>query len=224
MEKTQRLIKKILTSSQDVKIGKLAYELLSAVRSERNVESLEPLLLHKNNVVVESAVWIASELGGASGPVVNLLANLLNHEVDNVRYFAVEAVTASSSILSSGQLAMLVELIGDESAAVRWKVMNALVILTKEQIGTAGNELLVRPGHEAMGKALVWLGSRNSEILSEIFATIECDSSSTRRCGVVALARLQDVIKRKLIDISRQDQADIKDFAIEYVATSEIAK
>jgi HEAT repeat protein len=220
LEKSEKLVRQILDVGLNRKVGKLAFDLLSAIRSEGQVEFLVPLFSNPNGAIVESAVWIASELGEQNSPIIIPLLSLLDHDLDRVRYYAIEALAASGSNLSGSQLAKLAKTIDDKSAAVRWQTMNALASFTTEQIETVANVLRFNLGNNEISDGLAWLNSSNSETLKEIFDRVEGEIEIARRFGAIALVRLQNSLTWKFREISRLGEGDVKDFIVEFVARS----
>ena len=137
MSTLERLVEQIEAGVRDRGIGVLANDLLREFQTGRGIEDLRLLLTSWDQAVVESGVWIASELGGAPSPLLADFVTLLRHPSKNVRFLAIDCVLSCATADELAELAAVLPLIDDAEPSVRWKAESFLMRATSEQLRAA---------------------------------------------------------------------------------------
>jgi len=106
-----------------------------------------------------------------------------------------------------------VQLLDDPEAGIRWKVLDLLSRLSRQQIEAAhlcSQRSELNPVHQ---DGLRWLLSSDSEIPSNIKMALQSTDNLFRKYGVVAAARLRERDREPLHFASTIDDSDVQNFA-----------
>jgi hypothetical protein len=97
----------------------VANELLQELSRGYPVEKLSVLLHSNNERLVETGVWIASELGAGAGPIIRDLLPLYDYPNRRVKYYAVELALTAATGQDGEVIARALSLILDPDRPVR---------------------------------------------------------------------------------------------------------
>jgi hypothetical protein len=201
------LIRRILgrpSSAQE-----LANDLLIEFNRGFSVTALAPLLSHPNDDVAEAGAWLASEMPGRLGALVEQAASLVRHERPEVRFFAIDVVL--DNVAHDGKiLAAALLLITDEHSGVRWKAMRFAELADGTQLQAAAPFLSERYG-AALRKSGLLAEEVDVDREEMARAGLASTDSVLRRWSAAAAARLGS---EALLEVaSRSDDEDVSTFA-----------
>lgn len=134
MSSLEKLAQRVGADARDPAIGELSNDLLREFQTGRNVDDLRFLLRCDDPAVVESGIWIASELGKISRPLLADEVVLLLHPSKNVRFLAIDCILSASLTEDSAALVSVLPLLDDADPSVRWKATEFLFRMTKDQL------------------------------------------------------------------------------------------
>jgi len=173
---------------------------------------LERLLKSEDDGLVAVGIWITSEMGVNSRPFLSEAARLLTRPVKKIRFWALDSLYWT--LPEDGcNLAAAAQLLEDPETGIRWKVLDLLSRLSREQIEAAylcSQRSALNPVHE---DGLRWLLSSDSEIPENIKMALQSPDKLFRKYGVVAAARLRERDKEPLHFASTIDDSDVQNFA-----------
>jgi len=128
--KGDMLLGRILSDGDD----RLANDLLSEFLAGYPIDNLRLLLRSDHIEAAKAGAWIASELGEAIEPLVDDLVDLLSHSSKYVRFYSVDSMRLGAGKNRGDAIAETMLLLEDPEKAVRWKAMNFLARLDREQL------------------------------------------------------------------------------------------
>lgn len=97
----EKMINSILSKPQLCVCTSISNDIVDAVYRENCVELLIPLLLSKNDEILHASIWIVSELGQQSYPLLPYIVELLTHDDPYIRYYALDSILASAQRICS---------------------------------------------------------------------------------------------------------------------------
>src|SRR6266568_4643449 len=171
-------------------VGFLANRLLDEYHKGFPLENLVPLLRSENERLLDTGIFIASELGEKGKPLLNDVSALLKHPAKKVRYLAIECVLLWAGPTNKLELASAVALLDDAEAAVRRNAMRFLTAASREQLEAALCHLEVTQPKSPHARGLQWLRSSDSSNAKEVMITLQSRDSIMRKYGAAAAARM----------------------------------
>lgn len=208
MSGANRLLEQVVREGNDA----CASDLLVEFQRGFPVKNLLRLIRSEKEGAVRVAVWIASELGEQSAPLVPELQGLLQHPAKYVRFFALDAILASASEDRGDALAAAVSLVEDIEAAVRWK---ALQFLARAEPGQLRGSLHAMQDTKLCG-LVEWLIAATVKSKSqEIITRIDDPDPVARIFAVAAARRLAESDPSPLIYGAQSQDAEVRSFAVE---------
>jgi hypothetical protein len=182
------LIEQILDGRDGSKCGTLSNELLTEFWRGYPIERLRPLLRHPDDEVVEAGAFLARELVGLIGPVMEDVRLLLDHRSADVRFDAIGAVldnvTDDREMLAHAMLK-----VRDDAERVRWNAMRFAALADERQLEVA----LPYLGEAATAFAQTGLLARDAAAEDErqiVRSGLSHGDPVVRRWAVAAAARL----------------------------------
>ena len=213
MDHAQEIISQIMDDPDDSNIGVLANDLLKEFSRGCSVERLRPLLLSKNNSIVEIGIWVTSELGQGAAPLLDDVVSLLKHPGKNVRFFAIDSVLSCATEWNKLEVASVMPLLDDTETAVRWKAMDFLSRASREQLQGGLDYLNTTEPPSVHIHELEWLLGEGGSNPAEIMSFIQSQDALLRKYGVVAAARMSQRNSGPLSYAASVADTDIKQFA-----------
>jgi hypothetical protein len=212
VNEAESLIEKISSEPRDPNVGAWANDLLRRVHQGYPVEKLRPLLLDKDEDVVATGTWIASELGANSDLLLPDVLKLLNYPAKKVRFWALDCLYWASP-LDGVQLAEGVKMVEDVDSGVRWK---ALDFLSRASVGQLGAALATLRSDESGSmhiRGLEFLLNEASADPTVVRSYLNSSDPLSRKYGVIAAVRLP-MKSPELLDYAlSMDDADVQAFA-----------
>ena len=189
MTRGEKLVDEILTgSSRDV--GVAANQLLAEFSRGLSLGHLRCLLTSERSEVVRSGVWIASELGRSSQPVIEEVGRLLNHGEEYVRFFAIDSLLTTTGREHGELVARVIGLMDDQSAAVRQKVLDFLARASASQLESAADWLEHNePSKMELVPKLRRLLNHGAIDGTRLAEALQSESAIDRKLGAVAAIR-----------------------------------
>lgn len=212
MDYATHLIDRITSAPQNDRVGVLSNELLREFLRGHDLEDLRGLLEDTNDDVVAIAIWIASELGEKSRNLASAILPLLNHQMQRVRFWALDCMVWATAD-EGCDLARGLALLDDPEEGIRRKVLDLLSRLSKEQLSSALRCADHSPMTRGQIHGLRWLISDAALLPYEIEVALRSLDGDLRKYGAVAAARLGKVENGPLVLAARLDEADISKFA-----------
>ena len=112
----------------------IVMELLHEFHSGYSPANLKPLLGSRDTQVVHAGVWIASELGGDACTLLDDIVPLVRHSNAQVRFFALDVLTACAEPGKAQLLVVALDRIDDREPSVQWKALMFLVALSEQTV------------------------------------------------------------------------------------------
>lgn len=214
MKTIEQLIAKLVADPHGPNCGVIANDLLDLVVESADPNVLRPLLTSDNDALVETGIWISSELGGRAAPLIDVITTLLQHPLSKVRYYAVDAVLTCTQNNPDGRVIFsAVILMEDGDAAVRWKAMDFLARAESAQLLAT---YLYVEAHKPESKhhiGLSWLVNGELDDGATITERLRGGDAILRKYAIVGGARIASTNLRPLRDGAALDDADVADFA-----------
>jgi hypothetical protein len=178
------------------------------------VENLKLLLQSWNVDVLRAAVWIASELGIKSRPLLRDVAALLKHADPQVRIDAIDCALSSAGLGDGDVIAAVLSRLGDPIGVVRLKAADFVIRASEEQLGEAVT-YFDRKGDTSSEVAcgIRWLMSADARDQAAISARLANRSALTRKMGLAAAARIYESNDAPLRAAARVDDPDIREIS-----------
>lgn len=210
MDYAKHLIERITDGPQNPRVGVLANELLREFHRGYPLDDLRKLLSSSDENVVKTAVWIVSELGEKSRPLLGDVVHLLKHPSQKIRFWALDCLFWT--LPENGcDLAEAFELLDDPESGIRWKVLDILSRLSPEQI-EAARDCLERRGSDSShlrGLKVLSIGVQNPDF---IMTSLLSQDSIIRKYALVAAVRARKQCPELLEYASTIEDDDIKKF------------
>ncbi|MFB4285025.1 hypothetical protein ACBJ59_57850 [Nonomuraea sp. MTCD27] len=122
-----RLIEKILDDETSARArDKATSYLLQELGKGYPIANLARLLTSANSDAVRAGAWLLAEQGRAGIALRDLVVALLDHPVDDVRFWALDSLTAWATVEDGAAVAAAIGKVVDASPAVRWKALHFL--------------------------------------------------------------------------------------------------
>jgi hypothetical protein len=223
MAKGDQLIAQILLGdAPDKRAGRIANDLLREFGRGYPLDRLAKLLENKNEEVVKTGVWIASELGAAAAPFLHKIATFLDHSNPHVRLDAIDSILTCSTRKDEQIIASVILHLDDTHSGVRWKSILFLVQQSEDLLGAALNFFNRNGGYDVHVKGLSLLTSNTDEIRRKAAAYMNDENHVLRKYGVAVAARIAQA-DSSLLKLALQSQdLELKDFAESVVNIYEI--
>lgn len=212
MINAERLIQRIIDSPNDAIVGVLANELLREFHRGYPLEKLRPLLLSDDKDLVSIGIWILSEMGEQCKPLLGDALRLLSHPATRVRFWAVDCLFWAPPGNGYAQ-ASVVQLLDDPEIAVRWKVLDIMSRVSRQQLDAALAYLAAREPQSLNVSRLQWLLGPEASKPEEVIAALQSHDRLVRKYAVIAAARMRGQGTAPLIYASTIGDPEIKDFA-----------
>ena len=205
---------------EDPDNGPLANELLREFFGDFPVENLCRLLRSHDERVVKAGVWLASELGVKSRPILGEVSKLLGHRSEYVRYFAIDCVLSASNRDDGELIATAISLLRDPSAAVRRKMMDFLARVPVDRLSStlkiSGAGKL--KAEDIEGIELLTLARWSPDRIRDL---IESRDPIRRRYGASAAARIYKDFEEPLHFALKCDDEDLRTFADDVISENQ---
>jgi len=200
------------------RVGTLTNKLLEEFQQGYPLDNLRLLLRSENERLVNTGIWIASELGEWGKPLLNDVSPLLKHPAKRVRYFAIDCILLWAAPPNRFELASVVALMDDSEAAVRMKAMDFLCRASKEQL-LAGLAYLEDTEPESTHiRGLHWFLGSSRTNPKEVISALQSAESLCRKYGVVAATQMSKENMEPLLYASSMDDPDVKRFTERHAA------
>jgi len=116
--------------------GALANDLLSEFWRGYPIDRLRPLLRHPDTEIVETGAFLADELPGLMGPLMDDVVPLMDHPSPDVRFLMLGAVL--DNVVNDGEvIARAMLLVHDPHSSVRWTALRFVLRADQEQLESA---------------------------------------------------------------------------------------
>lgn len=214
-QRGDQLIEQILEGGDRSDPGTLANELLTEFWRGYPIERLRPLLRHADDDVVEAGAFLAQELVGLIGPVIDDVGLLLDHRSPDVRFDAIGAVL--DNVTDDGEtLAHAMLKVRDDADSVRWKAMRFAALADQRQLEAALPHL--GEAAPAFAESGLLLGEAAAADHRQIVRTgLSHGDPIARRWAAAAAARLAD--HELLSEAAGSADREIADFGAEELAS-----
>ena len=215
VDEPERLLERILAEPDpnSRKVGVLTNRLLAEFHRGYPIENLRPLLRSKDERVINTGVWIASELGEKGKPLLSDVSPLLAHPLKKPRFFAIDCILLWAGPSNKSDVASVIALLDDAEAAVRWKAMDFLSRASREQLQAALSHLAVKEPQSRHVGGLQWLLGSDASNPKEVIAALQSKDSLIRKYGMVGAVRMSTGNTEPLFYASSVEDTDVKDFA-----------
>src|SRR5262249_31172167 len=119
---------RVLAQPEVLRDEDISTTLLNECYSLKDAACLAPILNHPEEVIVEKAIWLVSEIGRRAISLRPTILKLLRHPSEYVRYYAVSTLRSTLATLSIDELAQILQAFGrDESIWVRENGLGLLI-------------------------------------------------------------------------------------------------
>jgi hypothetical protein len=217
MDYAKHLIERIASAPQHDRVGILSNELLREFQRGYPLEDLRQLLSSDDEDLLAVAVWIVSELGIESRPLLADVVHLLAHPLKRIRFWTLDCLYWT--LPQNGcDLAEAFRLFDDPEAGIRWKVLDILSRISREQIEAAYLCLEARRSESSHLLGLRWLLSSEALAPDSIGSALRSADPIVRKYGLVAAVRLRKEHPDPLIYASTVDDVDVSKFASDLLA------
>ena len=213
MSEADTLVNAVLANQRSPTDGSLANDLLRCFHRGYPLRNLERLLSSGDERVVETGMWITSELGVKATPLLCFVVPLLRHPSKKVRFFGIDSVLTCATPVNEAELASVIPLLLDKESAVRWKTLEFLSLASKAQLEAALSHTLTLDSSSPHIHGLRWLLSKEAEEHDSIIAFLQSTDSLNRKYGCVGAARLSGQDRRPLLYGASVNDPDVKEFA-----------
>jgi hypothetical protein len=137
VDQARYLINLILSDPRNPMAAEWANDLLAEFQDGYPIESLRLLLNSSDSKVVDTATWIASELGDCGKSLLPDIAKLLKHKSKAARYFAIDCLLMWAGDKDEREIASVIAMLEDVEPAVRRKAMAFLSRASADQLRAA---------------------------------------------------------------------------------------
>ncbi len=208
-ERGDHLVERILMTGGD----ETALALLEELWDGYPVTRIRPLLHSASEPVVKQGVWIASELGSRSAPVIDDLTPLLSHPSRYVRYFVLDAILGGATEEHRVAIAAALHLLRDPHEAVR---RHALALLARVTTGQLARSATYVEG-ATVGPPLAWLLRLQNRAADrdDVVARLSDSDPLVRLFAAAAAARMYRYDDRPLHSAIATQDALVREFAQE---------
>lgn len=176
------------------------YELLQQVFAGYPIMRLQPMVDAADLTSVRTSASIIAEAGEGANWAGELIDRLLRHEDEKVRYYAIQAVLGSGSVLLAKQAATALALLGDESGPVRRSAMRLLAYSPEDQLRAALEFL-----------DATWRARVSSVMAPDASDSSGADAQKAPRGRVDRLVALALAIRNADVDMSALRSAAVSD-------------
>lgn len=213
MDRTKRLLEHLLANPGTSESDGVASKLLTEYQRGSPVESLRVLLLSEDDRLAGEGAWIASELSEKGLPLLQEVGTLLQHRSKKVRFWVLDCILLWAGPQNGPELASAVTLVDDPERAVRWKALNFLAMISRDQLEAAFAQMAKYDPTSPHLSELRWmLGAKGSDS-KEILAGLHQDDARHRRFAAAAAARLIKSDPVAILSAAALDDPEIAQFA-----------
>jgi hypothetical protein len=195
------------------RVGDLTNQLLKEFHRGYPLENLRPLLRSEDERLVNTGIWVASELGEKGKPLLSEVSALVEHPSKRVRFLVIDCILLWAGPWNKPELASAVSMMDDSESAVRWKALSFLWRASREQLSAALSHFHVTEPGSAYLPGLSWLLSSNASNSETVKAALRDQDSRMRKFAVVAAARTSAANSEPLFYAASVEDPDVKDFA-----------
>lgn len=193
-------------------------QLLECIWAGYPIINVKRLFRSSNICAVRAGVWIASELGKDATVLIGDIAILLDHEDPYIRFWAIDALIASTHEFHGSVLATAIKRLEDADAGVRWKSMDlisrlplSLLIATRD----AGskkilNELYVS-GLECVISTIEYRG-QSADLPRNIMEKINSENNVSHAFGAIAAFHFIPQDKNPFMSLGLSVLPEVQDF------------
>lgn len=211
----QQLLDNILANpdQNSETVGTLINQLLDEYHRGYPLDNLRPLLRSEDERLVDTGIWIASELGKKGKPLLSDVVPLLRHPRKRVRFFAFDCILLWAGSANKSELASAVCALNDSESIVRRRAMWFLSRASHEQLEAALAYFEPAEPHSIHVPPLQWLLSHRAADPAEVIATLKSDNPLIRKYGAAAATRMAGYNRDPLLYASTLSDSDVKEFA-----------
>jgi len=213
MDRTNKLIAHLLSNPDTSESDGVAYELLSEYQRGSPIESLRMLLTNADDRLAGEGTWIASELSESGRPLLREVRGLLRHRSKKVRFWALDCVLLWAGPTNGYELASAVGLVDDAEQGVRWKAMNFLAMISREQLQAALAQLEADNPESPFADELRWMLGPNGSDSTQIATGLRGSDPRHRKFAAAASSRITKSDSQPLRDATASDDPEIAQFA-----------
>lgn len=213
-----KLIKKLLTKPSKFNNQGRAYQLLQQYFEGFPLETLQPLLHHKDPLVRRAAVWIVSELGIGGSGLLNDAIPLINDDERYVKYHALEIVSVCSVGGNANQFKYVIPLMECNDDVIRILVMRLVSNADLLQLEAGARFFGLKDSyHKLHNEGLTKLLEVDRITPEQVALMINNDEPLTRKYGIIIAKRLFTKFPNLIIDAVMNGDNDISKFSQEVV-------
>lgn len=202
--------------------GEAANDLLGEFLEGYPLDRLRTLLRSESPRAATAGAFIASELGDRFAPLISEALGMLNHQVADVRFDALDVVLLKAGVDQADLLAQAIGLVHDPDSSVRWKALRFLTRMTEKQMAAASKSIT----DERLANLMSWLVAVMSGEIERAKKDIEARLSEedvvVSSFAAVAAARLAPDDPRLLRIASRSEIPEIGRFASDELELLEV--
>jgi len=210
-----RLLERIMAhpDPKSLKVGVLKNRLLREYHRGYPLENLLPLLQSDDERLVNTGMFISSELGMKGKPLLNDVFPHLKDTDKWVKHETLDCILMWAEPSNKLELGSGVGVLDDDEPANRWSAMNYLARLSQEQLQGALSYWEATDPGSVHSHGLRWLLSSDAANPERVIAALQDKHRLKRMYGVVAAARMSKGDREPLIYASKIDDPDVKNFA-----------
>jgi hypothetical protein len=178
-----------------------------------SVAPLSALLTDTAGAAIADGLYVLSELGKQGWPLAAEAAKFVDHEDEDVRFFAIACVAAAPFAVGAKGIANALRCLADQSKRVRWRAIALCAVLEDKVLKDV---LTCFEGSEPDAGHRRWLSLLSDLCVqqeSDIEAGIRSPKQIDRSYGVAAAARLVRTGERLAKIASNSGDAAVSEFA-----------
>lgn len=210
------LIDELLADPQKFNDRGRAYELLQAYFAGLPADTLRPLLAHSQTLVRRAAVFVVSELGAQSRPLIDDIVPLLASGDRYLSYHALEALAVCCDGADAAAFAHVVAALGSEDQVLRNLAMRLVARSRKSQFVGADRALLPAASRAAHDRGLRILASQDVTTPDAVVLMMRDSDPLVRRYGAIIAKRLFDGAEALADEAAASGDADIRKFCDDF--------
>jgi len=167
-----------------------ANDLLGEFQSGYPIDGLRSLLKSADNKVVDTASWIASELGDRGKLLLPEVTNLLKHTSKATRYFAIDCLLIWAGAKNEREIASVIPMLEDIEPAVRRKAMSFLSRASPEQLRAAAQYIKSAEPESVHVRGLELLLNYENCKNPDVSALLNNADALCRKYGIILAVRM----------------------------------
>lgn len=208
--KGARLVEDLLSNPDRFTREGLANDLLKEFQHGYSISNLSRLLQHDNGVVVQRAIWIASELPALAPKLLRDAIALTKHLDRYVRYYALDVITLGTADAQQEQFARVAERLEDSDASIVERAVYLIAHASERQLIAAKRAFEQhQPGspHIAGLSAILTARSADHESAESMMKSV---NSLERRYALAAAERAHDLFPHLMELAAESTDVDIR--------------